>query len=70
MNLSTCLLYRPKITMEGSTSRKHPLFQLHFQLTIIVENDPFNYNLIFSTTIYFFQLLTTKVERYKSKMKL
>jgi hypothetical protein len=29
-------------------SRKHPLFRLCFQLTIIVENDHFDYNFFFS----------------------
>jgi len=30
----------------------------------------FDYNLMFSTAIYIFQLLTTRVEKYKLKMKL
>jgi hypothetical protein len=55
---------------EVNISKKPPLFKLCFQLTIIVENDLFYYNLFLKTAIYFFQLLTTSVKKYKSKMKL
>jgi hypothetical protein len=51
------------LVLSHITNRKPPLFRLHFQLTIIVENDLFDYNL-------FFQLLTTRVKKYKLKMKL
>ncbi len=46
-----------------------PPFFLRFQFTVIVENDLFDCNFFFFY-ILFFKLLTTRVEKYKLKMKL